>query len=301
MREHVEQTSEKPPTPKTRLERERQVVHIYKPEGKYTIIYGGHGIPVAPNLLPENLDGLFLETGTTIKHSNYGKDPLQSLEFFSGRTPGNQWRQYKKLFPPLEEKRIPVYFADLAFTKGVVIVYADIFVPVGESVIGATMLTKMAQEAKISRRNLLKLGVAVWLSTPFISNLARVISHATGVGEAAGAKFHKFSHKIHPEQNLLAVVLRDAIIAQKEEWLMKRRGNQPHMGTVLGAMHTEIEDQIQHSSEDRLAFLRAAKPIWKQVISPETFSKMVRFDFNGKEWQVGEIFEVPELKELISP
>ena len=55
-----EQSHTEKPRLERDLEREENVVHIYKPEGTYTVIYGEHDTEQDPKDLPENLDGLFL-------------------------------------------------------------------------------------------------------------------------------------------------------------------------------------------------------------------------------------------------
>ena len=83
----------------------------------------------------------------------------------------------------------------------------------------------------------------------------------------------KFSSKLHPEQNLLVCRLRNALIAHKQEWLMKKMGTHPHFATILGALHVEIEEQIQYSAEERCKFLQSLKPILEKRFCQKLFIK----------------------------
>lgn len=295
-----ERNNQRPPLEESKIRPERagNQVHIYKPEEIYTIIYGNHFASQNPKQLPEKIDGLFLELS-----ANYLKTPCFYLQALAER------HQYQNLFKPLAERQIPIYFADLGFKKFMLTTscFSEGLLEMGEVSSGIRLFDQSIKKIKttpISRRRLLKEGVrlaaATWLSAPVISDLSIILSNLTGAGEHQAAEFAKLSQRLHPEQKLFIIKLRNTLIAHKEEWLMKHLATQPHFATILAGMHPGIEDQIQHSAEDRYKFLQSLKPILERMIIPETFYKMVRFDFDGRMWQVAEIIEVPELKGLVT-
>lgn len=285
-------------TPEVSLERKDNVVRIDKPEGTYTIIYGDHSTPQDPEQLPENLEGLVLETGT----ARWPENLLGYLYYCKND------RQLASLFSRLEEKKIPVIFSDARLRAQLTIPVAENLMAIAEAGLGSNLLTKAKKELKtkqISRRKFLRVTGAValasYLSTPLLASLSRAASIFTNVGHGPTAEFQKISHKLHPEADLFVLTLRNAILAQKEQWLMEKMGNRPHFATVLGGDHCGIEDQIQYSPQRRLKFLKALKPLLPRVISPkETFYKIAIFDFNGRVWQVRETLEEPELRKLIT-
>lgn len=293
---------------KTRIERIGNMANIVKPEGTYTILYSRHDrVQEIPAQFPSNLNGIFLEVS-----GNYLIDPLFYMSFLANRLPEDPFPQYEKVIKLAEEKMIPIYLADVntvsfpLLDKAVLVGTAASF---GETTIGLTMLAKLTQvekkttgEKKINRRNFLKqtatTAAALWLTTPVISNIGRIVSAYGGVGEDITANFQKMSHKLHPEQGLVVLTIRNELLAHKEEWLANVLGNKPNLATIMGAAHTQIEDAIQSSPYDRLAFLRSVSPIIKTFFTSESLYKMVRLDFNGKEWQVNNILIIPELKAL---
>lgn len=286
MATRLEQDYGNHPSPETRLEREGNVVRIEKPEGFYTIIYGIHSRPTEPQQLPERFDGLFLETG----RNNYLEASLNFLKAFKGD------RQYQPVFQPLEEKRIPIYFADAFLDEKVIAL--DSLVTGGEGGLAVIIASQIRKNGQISRRDFLRATASTWLLTPFVSSMGGFFFG--DIGEEPIAELQKFSHRLHPEDKLLTLTVRNIIIAHKEQWLTERIGKGPHLATILGADHVGIEDWILNSPEERITFLYRSKPIWRPFVAPETVYQMVRFDFDGYQWQVGEIFEVPELKELVA-
>jgi hypothetical protein len=69
--------------------------------------------------------------------------------------------------------------------------------------------------------------------------------------------------------------------------------------TVLGAAHVGIEDMLAMSNESRLANIKSLMPLIRKVIDPAYFYKAVQYVYNGSEWKVQDILEIPELKALV--
>lgn len=219
--------------------------------------------------------------------------------------------QYSPLFPQLEKKRIPIIFADAALSD--TIRDKERYLLLAETLFGTGLLvnrgidlikTKQLSQ-RLSRRDFLKaardMALAFYLATPAYSSLGILASSEINKGHGPTAEFQKISQKLHPEVDLFVLTLRNAILAQKEQWLMEKMGERPHCASVLGMAHSGIEDQIRYSPERRLGFLRRLKPVLPWVISSkETFYQIALLDFNGRFWQVREILEEPELKELIT-
>ncbi|TSC64196.1 MAG: hypothetical protein G01um101493_198 [Microgenomates group bacterium Gr01-1014_93] len=94
--------------------------------------------------------------------------------------------------------------------------------------------------------------------------------------------------------------LRETIIAHKQEWLMRSLGNTPHLVTIIGEAHTGLEAHIQQSANERMRFLnRLRLPINIVMKDEGVVYKLARCDFDRGKWKVGEILEIPDLKELV--
>lgn len=276
--------------PEDKIPQKENIVHIRKPEGTYSIIYNDQAESQDPQRLPPALDGLVLETPW-----NWSKDPLGYLQAC------RQTTIYQPLFPTLEENSTPVFFADLGYRIDNLgnlkpSELLDLAVLVAEIGIGAKLLT-----TKTSRReflNITKVALGLWLLTPagFLSDLLPTL---TTHGREQTAEIIKSVEGIHPESLFFTLQLRDIVLAHKEEWLMKG-GPKGHLGTVIGGLHTGIENWLKRSSQERLEFLSRARPFFKDIVVPDTFYEIIRFEFNKDRWKVAEIFEVPELKALVA-
>lgn len=288
-----------------KIVREGDVVHIYKPEATYTIIYGVHTIKQDPNQLPEHFDGLFLEL-----ISDYTQDPTQLIKWASTST------QYENVLRSIEEKQIPVYLADAGLKGGLSIPAAEILYPYLEAAAGVG-LAVMALSEKLTKRRLLQIasfGGVAWLLTPFLGGTLAAANHFNAINadqspsyrEAyernpdSTREFRRTLRKIHPEIGIFSSRLRASLIAHKEEWLAREMGNIPHFVTIMGKEHFGLEDQILNPVEQRLAFLQMMEPTIPVVLHPQTFYKMERFDFSDGQWQWTKELEIPELKAILS-
>jgi len=273
--------------------------YIEKPEGKYVILYTAHHEQVELNeLLPEETDGFFMETGP----HDYTADPVEVFRCVPDRG-------------YLEENNISVYLGDTNLNLSAII--TDKAVVVGESILAGSMIgSEISSEIKrhkdkkkekeIDRRSFLRIGAkglaGAYLSMPLISTAGRIFSGFTGYGSSTTAEFKKLSQKLHPEEHIFLYTLRNVVMAHKQQHMMENM-NDSQMATLIGAAHTGIEDQIKHSPEERLEFLKALKKagILKKVIKdPETFYKVLQYDYDEEEgqWSYQET-EIPELKELL--
>lgn len=91
---------------------------------------------------------------------------------------------------------------------------------------------------------------------------------------------------------------RNVVMAHKGEWLMRNVTGMKHFAMVLGEGHTGIEGQLRRSPEDRIKALQRLSLILKALSRRETIFNISRYDYNGSEWQLGGMFEVPELKAI---
>jgi hypothetical protein len=254
------------------------------PEGKNTVLYGIHIKSQNPQELPSDIQGIILETGI----HQYLKDPLLSFQKMKEHV------QYRELFEILEKKKIPVYFVDLKYRLAdPILMMLDTTFTGIEWFAGMKLLKK-------GRKNPLNLLVGVWLVLPFLTNLLRLGSAFSGIGQQQSGALKKISHKLHPEADLLYLTIRNAVIAEKTKYLLRRSGDSPHLVTILGAGHVGIEDMLQMSEEKSDSFFRRYLPLIKKIAEHEYFYKIVEFRFNGKNWNVASVTEVPTLKNLLT-
>ncbi len=275
-------------------------VHISKPGGEFTVVYENHAVEPYTNLIPSGIKAFFPETA----EADYiGEPPLLHLNRLAQRRP--------RTLRVLKDRRVPVFFADLAFTppNDVRTLNYDLASIALEATAGAVTIYKTAQKLRvegsnlISRRRLLGLGGIVassYLLSPAAALLGRASANITGIGEGATAEFQKLSDIVHPEAFFFHGHLREAALAFKEEWLMQNLFDGGHALTLIGAAHAGIETQFEYDLDQKLAYLERVKSIIKKTVPSEIFYKIVRFDFNGKSWDWTDTIEVPELKALVS-
>lgn len=287
----------------TSVRREGNIAHIQKPGKTYTVLYGFHIVSQNPKEIPENTQAIFLETGMF----RWAADPVKSLYDLREHV------QYKRLFERIEKERIPVIFGDPKYKQSdALLLLADnAFTAMGwmagVKLLQSARRTLRGEEGDegnkrngVGKATLLTLAGA-WMLLPFASSTVQLFSSITGVGLEQSAELKKLSHKLHPEAELLYLTLRNTVIAEKEDFLANvLDGRNTHMTTVLGAGHVGIEDSLQKSSEERIQYLRHLQPLLKKIAIPEYFYQIAKMEFTGKEWKVGEILEVPALKQLVT-
>lgn len=280
-----------------RLERDRGVVTIIKPEGTYTIIYSKwHGSRVDPKKLPGTFDGLVFETGTL----DWIANPLGSIDRLTSIP------DYVDVFKELEANKIRIILADIAnanFITEVLLIYPGFIPVVMETYIGGKLLERAKDELTKghTRRSLLKAGVeavlAGWLIMPTISTVGRGFSVLTDKADSETAELRKKTLKLHPELFWFLEGFRNAVIAHKQQYIMTHDKHYKHLVTMIGGQHTSLEDQILATPEERMQFLRVFKPILKRAYSGSFYSA-AEYGYTGTAWQLNRLFEVPELKEL---
>jgi hypothetical protein len=271
------------------MKKQRPVTSIIRPEGTYSILYGIHIKSQDPTDIPADTDAVILETGM----HKYLDNPVHSLETLKKHV------QYKELFRHLEERRIPVLFVDLKYRfPDPVLLMADTAFSGIEWMAGINMLKSKNQKAKINKGA--RYLVGAWLLLPFISNVLRLGSAFIGAGQKQTGELKKLSHRLHPEADFLYLTLRNAVIAEKEKYLMESFGKKPHFVTVLGAGHVGIEDTISWNENKRQQFFNHFVQLIKKVAAKEYVYQSIEYRYNGKKWEVHKIHENPGLKALLS-
>ncbi|MBI4440788.1 hypothetical protein HY639_01345 [Candidatus Woesearchaeota archaeon] len=272
----------------TRLEREGNVCHIYKPEGTYTVVYGVHIWQTPPEQIPKT-DGLFLELVSK------NADQLNRLMFCQKSIP------YEKVIEHAEQNRIPIYFPDVGFShpelRRVLSRFSDTFYA---GVGGIFALASYAAYHSGAYTTSLCAAMAGGMFLfPYIVDLAGLASILTGRAVEEDIVLQKSSRRLFPWRDILIKFSRDALIAYKQEWLMNQQGPS-HYTTIIGRGHVGIEDMLLQSLEDTLKVLREIKPLIRWMLVPETVYKIPMVNYTGNEWQHTQTYEVPELKELVT-
>ncbi len=282
---------------KKETDKENEIEEIIKPEGIYSILYGVHILPTDPNLLPQNVSAVFLETGM-IKWEDYSMDSLNYLR---------NHRQYKEIFEQMEKKKITLLLGDVNYRFSWLIPFLDIAVLQAEASMGMKLLKNSLatfnKNEKLSKKDIAKImggsAAGLWLLLPMLPDLVRAVSVLTNAGLKKSATLQKAVYKLHPELFLLLKTIREAVIAEKEQKLMEHIGNRPHFATIMGGAHTGLEDQILATREERLKTLQRLKPVIKLLVVPESFYQLAQWNFNGNEWELTRIYNLPELREVV--
>lgn len=293
------------PNSESKLERKGNVATVLKPEATYSVVYGYHGLlglvymPIDPNSIPNNSNGVFFETQYNVPWVEEPYEELGEILAFP---------QNAGLVEKLKRNSTPIIFADTGLKRGGIALLQDTVALVGETVIGIKFLEKIAKQAKsegITRRNFLKLGAAglagAWLGLPTATRAGRIISGTTGQGENTTATLRKASEKVHPEVETFTTLVRNVVLAHKEEAYAKLIGKKPHLTTVIGGLHVGLEEELQHTPKKRIDFLKKLQPVLKEIVDKESFYKIIKFGFDPQQdgWKINRTIELPELKELV--
>lgn len=280
------------------MERMGPLATIRKAEGMYSFLYGVHVLTENPRHLPSDVDGLALETGET----RWDRKPLQEITYFKN-SPIN--RQLRKIIPETEQRGISLYFLDPVWTQTRRRLLADCAILGGEALAGMKIFQGNerphgtrddVEEIRYTTREIL----GAWCITPYVSSIGRLVAALTGLGHHFTAEMLKYSHRLHPEQGMFLATLRNIIIAEKLEWLMRQSPVPRHIVTVMGAAHADIEHFVQHfTSQERMHRLSLLRPLIRGVI-PATFTDIVECQFDEKEWQESARSTVPALQEFLS-
>lgn len=289
-------------TPDQQTERVGNVVHIYPPEGgEFSVVYAkSHSLPMDPRDLPEELDGLLLELSKNRDYLGEGPDYIWHLK---------EHPQYGSLFEEFERRRIPLFVGEPRFKPekiwvGHLDLGLELLEAAAATAIGMSLLPKksVAGENSVadpSRRNFLKLSgaglLALWLGLPTLGLTAGGGSKEYGKG--LPQEFLKTVRRLHPEWGIFLLKTREVINALKGKHLL-RQGLQ-HVGYIYGGGHVGIEDELLRPKDDELEFLRAMAPVLSKVFVPETLYSIRKYQFDGKNWVVGDTIAVPELKEVV--
>lgn len=266
-----------------------QTVDIKKPEGIYTLLYGVHILSQNPEDIPDDADAVVLETGIV----PYLDDPDKAFGHLKDHI------QYRTLIKYLEKKRIPIIFNDIKYKyNDMALLLLDNSMSVWKWSQGMKLLSRTAGARKPVR--LFRYLTAGWLLFPFFANAIRLASVFTGVGLKYSAQLKKLAHRLHPDSDLLFLTIRNALIAEKNEYYMKHFGINKHIVTVIGAGHVGIEDMIEMDNDKRMSRIKKLMPLIKRLVDPEYFYKAVRYVYNGDKWQVAGTIESVHLKQLVS-
>jgi hypothetical protein len=264
---------------------------INKPEGKYTIIYDRHD-GESRYEMPDEFDGVFLESAALIRYV----DPVEAEAHLNGKD-----GDYQKILLKAQNKGVPVYFGDLTLTDEVFIASA-LGITV-EAFVGIKTL-KTLMDLKMSRRQFIKgLGLlaGLWFLSPVIGMFASGMPKDIEQVKAIEAGMSRVNEAVHPELFKYLLTFRHMVAGYKQEWLMREMGGKPHMVSVWGLAHIGYERAIEmtltekkHYIERQIDLARA-----RQVMMLESVYKIAECRFSNGKWQVEEMIDVPELKDLV--
>ena len=267
------------------------VTRIDLPEATYSILYGMHIIEQNSDELPEDVDYLLLETGM----HEYLKDPEYTINRLGNHV------QYKALFRKAEKHQIPIVFADLKYRfNDFALLFLDNAASAAAWFAGTKLLKKTTLEVrKGNYKSALVTGlIGGWLVIPFAVNAIRLGSSFSRIGEKETNRLKRFSHKIHPETEILYLTLRNAVIAEKAKTLAKNHKGRPHIAIVLGAGHVGIEDMLTVTQKRMEKITRFGKLLQK-LANPEYLYTTLISDKKGKSWNFTRII-TPNLESLIA-
>lgn len=275
-----------------KIERRGNVVTINKPEGVYSIAYGIH-LGEKKQEVPSGVDGICFEW--------MGKYPSTNEEINEVAV-ANQ----KDLFDYARNNNLPLFAVDCSISP--VALVEEVVSPQVEFIVGASLFGKIMERTKatrgFTRRDFLKRmlagGAALYLTLPNISVFSRFGSSISGIGEEPTAELSKLTQRIHPEYKIFILGLRDAVAAQKMQFLLQKKGYK-HLFAPRGAEHVGMEDAILAQESERIDFLSRLRPVLSKVV-PDlgTFYQINEYRLSpGGNWEIAQRLEEPSLKAII--
>lgn len=278
--------------------REGNLAKFRFPNAALTIAYGYHDTPYDPNILPENLNAIFVEGPSNWPTvANSYPDLLRDSE-------------YGPLLKKAMGQNIPVIDCDPHLKDEVLDsdgnrVYANFGLAAGSA--AAVLVTAhLAHSAKdVDRRTFFKRAAGILaLSTAYFGAPVAEVATAyqaqqNGSGHDLAAKVYDVTHSIRPETLEHKITFRNLVMAYKQLWYFDQLGTpgrqKPSYLSLLGGMHLPIERQLKSSLtniESELAGFSTAIP--RIIQTPKTFYSMRINHSNGK----SEVIVVPQLKQL---
>jgi len=234
---------------------------------KINIGYEIHSQNQSPEIIGPETQAVTIETGL----NNYAKRPETLANSYRIAQGGET--QYQDLMRAMQNKGLPLLFSDVAYRPGREFVFtAEMLASTAKTGIGLRTLQEVSKELteryprKYTRREVLKLmagGIAgAYLAT---NSIPKLLTYPLSLTEGGGERVRdiaKQNEKAHPLNYVFTHRVRNAIIAEKLCWLGKNTRLE-EVGLSIGAAHVGIEDALQATSEERIAFLRSLKPFLK--------------------------------------
>lgn len=290
-------SGEKRPLP--RVERTGNISTVYKENGTYSFIYGGHGYsndflskPADYSYIPSGTDVLFFENAYNWLSGHNVSSLISYMRDSSFRHQEVNMAEKKELVSGFMDPAVhSEWNAVLDFTTSGLLVGT-----------GAVLLDKPVQE-KVSRRKFLKMlvsGLGVYFALPLVASAGVIASDSLKQGEKSTAEFFSLVGKIEPQFLFLVLGVRNTVVAHKLNWLMEQKGGKLHFTHDFGALHLGVEDKLLQTPEERIAFLKKTKALWQPFFVKETFYSIATADFKDKQWKDSPVLEVPELKALVA-
>ncbi|MBI4441447.1 hypothetical protein HY639_04725 [Candidatus Woesearchaeota archaeon] len=282
----------------TKVERNGNATTIRKPDATYTVIYGCHGIPQDSDQLPPDADGVFLETAHKKWIDCKGEESLTA----------NVCRysmQYGPIFPFLEENGIPTLYGDFRLNERFFGRRLMEINQIDEGIVDRRLKhDQHYAPARRSWQNYLD-TMDAWHNAPLAHKLVSAIlgielppPQPPQVTREWG--IHRvIVEKQAPYAARTILRLRELVLAHKQEWLATFYNN-PHFVTIIGAMHTKLEDALLMDAKDRTECIKRMAPtIVREVAPNKAFYTIASCVYKEDKWVTELVYEIPELRSLI--
>ena len=114
-----------------------------------------------------------------------------------------------------------------------------------------------------------------------------------------GRKFREVQETIHPETEAVFTTFRNAIWAQKLEFLAHRlkNDNTPELAMMAGSYHSGLENMLKENSEKRLRSIKRFLKIFG-VGGSFSLSPIARIEYKENRWFATEVIKEPELEKI---
>jgi len=272
---------------------------------RVNIGYGVHGQEQSSEIISQETQAVTIETGL----NDYTERPETLANAYRIAQEGET--QYQKLMRDTQRRGLPLLFSDATYKPGGEFVFtAEMLASTAETGLGLKTLQNVSKELteryprKYTRREVLKLmagGIAgAYLAT---NSIPKILTYPLSLTERGTEKIRemtKQNERLHPLNYVFTHQVRNTIIAEKLCWLGENTGLE-EVALSIGAAHVGIENVLQTTSEERLAFLKSLKPFLKAFFENETLYKVAKLQTGpANQWYLDRWYEVPKLKDLAS-
>lgn len=304
--------------PETKEELPDNVILLERPEARYRIIYELHNLPHGADAIGYP-DALALE-GAALRGTFEDRESVE--KFISiywqqklSRAPKGKFKEAIAQESYIINQKIPLYLIDIGdphlnFDSVVstrsALKRAEAVGSLGAVTYGiAKVLERRREKKDLTRRDFLKLfgagAISAYTGTQLLDVLVELYQENKKEHfrqSAVESNFRKIQEIIHPETEAAILTFRNAIWAQKLEFLARRlrKEKKPELAMIAGVYHSGLENMLKEDQDKRLNSVKRFLKIFGG--GSISLSPVARVEFKENRWRATEIVKEPRLEKI---